>query len=162
MRGAFETTIKPAHCPFPLEISSTPNLDTPVVRPSPSSPADLSNMGMRMTLPKPAERPATHFYPEREPRSRGMSIVSAKSTATTPKPRIVDNLDEFWPPTPDSGLRPFSFAVRAGAGATGGSGSSVNGSDGHGRRTMFGRFGGSVTSLFAGSNHGSGSMMDMQ
>ena len=82
------------------------------------------------------------------------------SSMATPSLRGIpaDDMDEFWPPTPESGLRPFSFAVRAGAGG----GGSVSGSDGHGRRTMFGRFGGSVTSFFGGSNHGSGSMMDMQ
>lgn len=66
--------------------------------------------------------------------------------------------DELWPPaSPGSGnLRPFSFAVRAGAARGEGSEGS------HNRRSFFGRFGDSVTSLFAGSHGGSGSMMDMQ
>lgn len=67
--------------------------------------------------------------------------------------------DEAWPPISpaESGLRPFSFAVRAGA--AGGKGSS----DGHGgRKSLLGRWGGSVTSFFGGSAGGSGSMMDMQ
>ena len=63
---------------------------------------------------------------------------------------------DIWPPVADGGLRPFSFAVRAGATAMKGS------SDDHGRRKLWGRWGGSVTSLFGGSHGGSGSMVDMQ
>jgi hypothetical protein len=64
----------------------------------------------------------------------------------------------LWSPVSagDGSLRPFSFAVRAGA-AAGRDG------EGHGgRKSLWGRWGGSVTSFFGGSQGGSGSMMDMQ
>ena len=91
-----------------------------------------------------------------------MSTISALSS--TPKPRLLDEYDEndddLWPPPSENGLRPFSFAVRA---AGGGGAGSVHGSDGHGgRRSIFSKFGGSMTSLFGGSQGGSGSMVDMQ
>lgn len=57
------------------------------------------------------------------------------------------SFQQDWPP--ESGLRPFSFAVRA-----------QGSNDGH--RNILGRWGGSVTSFFGGSQGGSGSMMDMQ
>jgi len=96
----------------------------PKIRPSPSSPADLAR-----------SRPSVQFArPERK--SSGSLWA------------------EEWPPSPESGLRPFSFAVRAGA--------ARGSSDGHGKRNILGRWGGSVTSFFGGSQGGSGSMMDMQ
>ena len=68
----------------------------------------------------------------------------------------MEDKDELWSPGADTNLRPFSFAVRAGATA------SRSSSDGHGRRSLWGKWGGSVTSLFGGSQGGSGSMVDMQ
>jgi hypothetical protein len=65
-----------------------------------------------------------------------------------PPDRKGKSFQQDWPP--ESGLRPFSFAVRAAQGSN----------DGH--RNILGRWGGSVTSFFGGSQGGSGSMMDMQ
>lgn len=95
------------------------------------------------------------------------------STASMPKGRESryyagddwSDTEDLWPPgydemSPSSGhLRPFSFAVRAGAQGHDGRPGSI--SSNH-RRSFFGRFGDSVTSLFTGSHGGSGSMMDMQ
>lgn len=80
-----------------------------------------------------------------------------------------------WDPTGDSSpLRPFSFAVWAGknGGASSVRSSPGPGREGNGRSSVLGRWSGSVTSLFGGSQAGShwgsshggnsGSMMDMQ
>jgi hypothetical protein len=80
-----------------------------------------------------------------------------------------------WDPAGDnSPLRPFSFAVWAGknGGASSVRSSPGPGRDGNGRSSILGRWSGSVTSLFGGSQAGShwgsshggnsGSMMDMQ
>jgi hypothetical protein len=157
----------------------------PTLRQSPSTPAGL---GSQVTH---RSRPRT-YYSDREPMPQlnvagiGASAAAAAAAAaagsstrtshykvpsgsTMPKARESrfyaaddgwSDGDDLWPPaSPASGnLRPFSFAVRAGA-AGGGQGSE----GGHSRRSFFGRFGGSVTSLFTGNTHGgSGSMMDMQ
>lgn len=171
-----------------------------LVRPSPSSPADLSAIASsRINKAAPLSRPLTHFIPEREHVGRGVGAGMTSARAASPaspssrdalrlRPVITNlstspmdrygagagtgnsiNLNDrgeqmdHSPISPaDSGMRPFSFAVRAGAVANG----SGQGSDGHGtaggRRSFFGRWGGSVTSFFGGSQGGSGSMMDMQ
>lgn len=154
----------------------------PMLRQSPSTPAGLSNVSVQ------ARRPRTQYVPDREPGINGASLSAqtsrqtlsintptqrpsshfkAPSSTSVPKARGSQYYTDDWsdtedlwaPSSPASGnLRPFSFAVRAGAG--GGQGSD----GGHSRKSFFGRFGGSVTSLFtgAGSHGGSGSMMDMQ
>ncbi|WVW85360.1 hypothetical protein I302_107398 [Kwoniella bestiolae CBS 10118] len=156
----------------------TPVQDTPslsVVRPSPSSPANLTGLA-NPPRPAPIQRPLTHFLPDREP-SLGAprtplyaSPVSATTRSRHGKqgssPGLLERQgtyeesnEELWSPGEEgcAGLRPFSFAVRAGAAA-----GRDAGSDGHGgRRSLWGRFGGSVTSFFGGSQNGSGSMMDM-
>ena len=149
------------------------------VKPSPSSPADLAGIAARPQQ-IPTSRPQTHFYPDREPAaqrspmahtpSQCSPITSAReynrrsvnSTKTFDRSLRTDIYgetdDEMWPPISpaESGLRPFSFAVRAGATAG-------RSSDGHNqRKSILGRWGGSVTSFFGGSQGGSGSMMDMQ
>ncbi|WVQ95166.1 hypothetical protein IAU59_002260 [Kwoniella sp. CBS 9459] len=163
----------------------TPVRQTPalsVVRPSPSSPANL--MGLASAPPRvaPLQRPLTHFLPDREPSLSAPrtpqygSPASATSRVRHGKqgssPGVLERSpqrsgtyeesnEELWSPDEANGgnLRPFSFAVRAGAAAA----RDGAGSDGHGggRRSLWGRFGGSVTSLFGGSQNGSGSMMDM-
>ncbi|WWC63558.1 uncharacterized protein I303_106162 [Kwoniella dejecticola CBS 10117] len=165
--------------PYGREGVYTPVRGTPtlsVVRPSPSSPANLTALA-NPPRAAPLQRPLTHFLPDREP-SLGAPrtpIYASPISASTrgrhgkqgsspgllersPPPGTYDESnEELWSPAdePGAGLRPFSFAVRAGAGA-------AAGSDGHGgRRSLWGRFGGSVTSLFGGSQNGSGSMMDM-
>ncbi|WWC71329.1 uncharacterized protein I206_105283 [Kwoniella pini CBS 10737] len=153
-------------------VRSTPTLS--VVRPSPSTPANLTGLA-NPPRAAPLQRPLTHFLPDREPslgaprtpiyaspiavstRSRhGKQGSSPGLLERSPAPGTCDESnEELWSPgdEPGAGLRPFSFAVRAGATA---------GSDGHGgRKSLWGRFGGSVTSLFGGSQNGSGSMMDM-
>lgn len=157
--------------------SSPATMPQSLVRPSPSSPADLA-MGGRPPRAIPIPRPTTHFIPDREPNPNpprqklGVQTSNYNSTSLMPSPGMGGlgsrdrwggspdpGDDEQWPPISpaESGMRPFSFAVRAGA--TGGE----RGSDsGHGRRSIFGRWGGSVTSFFGGSQGGSGSMMDMQ
>ncbi|WWC90460.1 uncharacterized protein L201_005395 [Kwoniella dendrophila CBS 6074] len=159
---------------------NTPARGTPtlsVVRPSPSSPANLTGLA---NPPKsaPLPRPLTHFLPDREPSPGGArtplyaSPASASARGRHNKqgssPGLLEHgppvngayeesNEELWSPGDESGaaVRPFSFAVRAGAGASAGS-------DGHGgRKSLWGKFGGSVTSLFGGSQNGSGSMMDM-
>jgi len=149
------------------------------VKPSPSSPADLAGMAGRPQQIPPI-RPQTHFYPDREPVAQRSPVVntptqrspinsareynrrSVNSTKTLDRSMRTDFYaetdDEVWPPISpaESGLRPFSFAVRAGATAG-------RSNDGHnGRKSILGRWGGSVTSFFGGSQGGSGSMMDMQ
>lgn len=158
----------------------------PMLRQSPSTPAGLSGVSVQ------PRRPRTHYVPDREPSGingaplvqqqsrqtlhvnaptqRPSSHFKAPSSTSVPKARASQFYTDDWsdtedlwaPASPHSGnLRPFSFAVRAGAGAGG-----AHGSDGgHSRKSFFGRFGGSVTSLFTGAaSHGgaSGSMMDMQ
>jgi hypothetical protein len=161
IKGAFGPTI-------PLTSPTT-------LRPSPSSPAELANVAAGRLVPGTVpQRPVSHFdsSPGR-PRTSIISLASTKLKApqhlTIPAPLALDrNLvpraedwqdgDDLWPPvSPGEGsLRPFSFAVRAGAGT------GRESSEGHGRRSFFGRFGNSVTSLFGGSHAGSGSMMNMQ
>lgn len=157
MRGAFASP------------RSTPGLS--LVRPSPSSPADLSTGTPRAKVP-PVHRPLTSFYPDREPvaqrnppmslRAKGRHEIGYNPPSVIERsPRFdewVEPDEELYPPISpvDSGLRPFSFAVRAGAHAA------RDGSEGHGRKKMWGRWGGSVTSFFGGSHGGSGSMVDMQ
>ncbi|WWD02130.1 hypothetical protein V865_000168 [Kwoniella europaea PYCC6329] len=154
-------------------IQGTPSLS--VVRPSPSSPANLTALANPLR-PAPIQRPLTHFLPDREP-SLGTprTPLYASPVSATPRSRhgkqgsspgllerqgaYEESNEELWSPGEESGagLRPFSFAVRAGAAA-----GRDGGSDGHGgRRSLWGRFGGSVTSFFGGSQNGSGSMMDM-
>ncbi len=162
IRGAFSSPTR------------TPQLS--LVRPSPSSPADLANIANGRPLPPLITLPLTHFYPDREPaRSAHRSPISLNQPSNERNTKgynarngidlrqqvdddWLEGDDELWAPPSqaDRGIRPFSFAVRAGATAAKGS------SDGHGRRTLWGRWGGSVTSLFGGSQGGSGSMMDMQ
>lgn len=147
-----------------------------LVRPSPSSPAELANIANGRPVPPPLTRPLTQSYPDCGP---GVTAHISPTSFTQPlnmradhsmhgngfkNPAFRQNEDwpeddeELWEPSSaaDGGLRPFSFAVRAGATATRGS------SDGHGRRSLWGRWGGSVTSLFGGSHGDSGSMVDMQ
>ena len=146
-----------------------------LVRPSPSSPAELASSGLR-PQPPPLTRPLTHYYPDHEPNKaaqrspiHGTQPLRFRAGKSLSTPTALDRtpvLDDDWPegsedlwPPPsaaDHNLRPFSFAVRAGAAARQAS------SDGHGRRSLFGRWGGSVTSFFGGSQGGSGSMIDMQ
>ena len=139
-----------------------------LVRPSPSSPADLANIAQGRMPPTPLTRPLTHI--DREPvtaRRPPMPLIlqtDKRRSGVFERSRNVDddwleaNEDRWSPMSPaESGRRPFSFAMRAGATASRGS------SDGHGgRRSLWGRWGGSVTSLFGGSQGGSGSMIDMQ
>ena len=148
---------------------------TAPLRPSPSSPAELANLHARPRQ-TPAQRPTTHFIPEAEPlqpinrtpqagsvgKGRHNKGISSPGLLQS-SPKLGDDMpyndDEPWEPLSptESGLRPFSFAVRAGAAAA------RDGSEGHGgRRSLWGRWGGSVTSFFGGSQGGSGSMMDMQ
>lgn len=105
------------------------------IRPSPSSPADLAHMSR-------PHRPQVQFTASRAADRQSMG----SSLRVDP--------EEPWPPISSAELRPFSFAVRAGA--------ARESNDGHGKRTVLGRWGGSVTSFFGGSQGGSGSMMDMQ
>ncbi|WVR09401.1 hypothetical protein IAU60_006468 [Kwoniella sp. DSM 27419] len=162
---------------------STPVRQTPalsVVRPSPSSPANLTAMAGGPVRAPPQQRPMTHFLPDREPSGSSarspmysspipvavrprqdthMSSPGALGQSPRPSGTYEGSDEELWQPedAPGGNLRPFSFAVRAGATARG-----AGASDGHGgRRSLWGRFGGSVTSLFGGSQNGSGSMMDM-
>lgn len=145
------------------------------VRQSPSTPTELA---MR---PKPSivTRPHTQLLPSeaaaaaaadqrRTPtphsaRSRYEKGISSPGTLErSPQPDrwgADDDDDALWSPISggDGSLRPFSFAVRAGAAAA------RDGGHGHdGRKSLWGRWGGSVTSFFGGSQGGSGSMMDMQ
>lgn len=156
---------------FPPTPTGVPSL----VRPSPSSPAELS-MATRAPRTVPLQRPSTQFIPDREPapvvsrQKLNIQTSNYNSSSLSPAAGLgpagsrdrwaatADQGDELWPPISpaESGIRPFSFAVRAGAVAERGSDS------GHGRRSIFGRWGGSVTSFFGGSQGGSGSMMDMQ
>ncbi|OCF32661.1 hypothetical protein I316_05582 [Kwoniella heveanensis BCC8398] len=161
----------------------TPVRQTPalsIVRPSPSSPANLTGLASAPPRVAPLQRPLTHFLPDREPSLSAPrtpqygSPASATSRVRHGKqgssPGVLERSpqrsgtyeesnEELWSPDEATGgnLRPFSFAVRAGAAAA----RDGAGSDGHGRRSLWGRFGGSVTSLFGGSQNGSGSMMDM-
>jgi hypothetical protein len=145
MRGVFGT-------PPGLPIESR-------VRPSPSSPADLAGLARQTVLPP--SRPLTQFYSDKEPPRSPASLVGVGKPRNGYGRYEEEDAEDLWSPenADGGGLRPFSFAVRAGAV------SSMRGSsDGHGggRKSFFGRFGGSVTSLFGGSQGGSGSMMDMQ
>ncbi|KAK8854582.1 hypothetical protein IAR55_003321 [Kwoniella newhampshirensis] len=158
MRGAFTPT------------RTTPALS--VVRPSPSSPANLTALASG-PKPTPLQRPLTHYIPEREPalgaprtplyaspvtrRDANGSSPGFREQRSVRSEMYDDANEELWSPTDGTGLRPFSFAVRAGATAA------RDGSEGGhgGRRSLWGRWGGSVTSLFGGSQNGSGSMMDM-
>lgn len=148
------------------------------MRSSPSTPADLASIARGRPTPiTVSQRPMTHFIVDREPSSapvpgmvgaampgQPMSRLGSRSglsptfaqANTIAQSEILD--DDVWtPPSPqESGMRPFSFAVRAGAAQARG------GSEGHGRRSILGRWGGSVTSFFGGSQAGSGSMIDMQ
>ncbi|WVQ71992.1 hypothetical protein IAR50_001536 [Cryptococcus sp. DSM 104548] len=148
----------------------------PGMRPSPSSPAGLSLSSTAAQTPlrqAPLQRPLTHYLPEREPVRQPVtptnrvdsfahnnSILTPQSRHFRNSPSQERDTEELWSPDdePTQNLRPFSFAVRAGAVAR-------NWSDGgHGpgrRKSLFGRWGGSVTSFFGGSQNGSGSMMDM-
>lgn len=141
-----------------------------IVRPSPSTPTELAAL-----RPKPAAvsvpRPHTQLLPEtaaerytptpHSARSRYEKGVSSPGTLErSPQPdRWAEDEDALWSPVSagDGSLRPFSFAVRAGAAAAR---DGVEG--GGGRKSLWGRWGGSVTSFFGGSQGGSGSMMDMQ
>ncbi|ODO11040.1 hypothetical protein I350_01642 [Cryptococcus amylolentus CBS 6273] len=148
------------------------------MRPSPSSPAGLSLSSTAAQAPlrqAPLQRPLTHYLPEREPMtmrqpvtptnrvdafSHSNSILTPQSRHFRNSPSQEPDTEELWSPDdePTQKLRPFSFAVRAGAVARDGS------EGGHGagaRKSLFGRWGGSVTSFFGGSQNGSGSMMDM-
>lgn len=157
MRGAFDS------------LSRAPKLS--LVRPSPSSPADLSTTATGRHVPLPLIRPFTQYDPDRKQgipvqrspipidrETRGFNGNDVMRRSGRVDDDWLEEEDELWSPdAPLNGsIRPFSFAVRAGATAAKGS------SDGHGRRSLWGRWGGSVTSLFAGSQGGSGSMMDMQ
>lgn len=148
------------------------SINTPLMplRPSPSSPANLASPA-RISPVTAAPRPQTHYIRDREPltaRTSTLSVpikASPSAVGATIPPRHVTEEwpaddEELWSPAgaDSGGIRPFSFAVRAGA--TGGASSNGHGST-RGRRSFFGRFGGSVTSLFGGSHNGSGSMMDM-
>lgn len=148
--------------------SYTPLPAQPPVRPSPSTPAEL---GSTRTRAAAQQRPLTHYYSEsatpgnvspaaHSVRSRYEKGISSPGTLehATRLERWADD-EELWSPASggESSIRPFSFAVRAGA-AAGREGSE----GGHGRRSLFGRWGGSVTSFFGGSQGGSGSMIDMQ
>lgn len=128
------------------------------VKPSPSSPADLSAIaGRGSTARTTPARPMTHYIPEREPRPADHSLRPTLTSLSTSPGQYMNDLD-YSPISPaDSGVRPFSFAVRAGA-----TGHGMGESEQNGRRSFFGRWGGSVTSFFGGSQGGSGSMMDMQ
>ena len=139
---------------------------TPSVRPSPSTPNELTNVRSR---PQIGPRPHTQLLPEaaerinlnptpHSARSRYEKGISSPGTLErSPQPDRWDDDDALWSPASgDGSLRPFSFAVRAGAAA---------GRDGEGqnaRKSLFRQWGGSVTSFFGGSQGGSGSMMDMQ
>lgn len=181
IRQSMEQSQPPMRNPsFP---SSPATMPPSLVRPSPSSPADLA-MAARAPRTIPVVRPTTHFIPDREPNPNSAAAAAASarqklniqtsnngSLMPSPVPGMgmgmgprdrygnsPDLDDGQWPPISpaESGMRPFSFAVRAGAvdrGSDGGHG---------GRRSIFGRWGGSVTSFFGGSQGGSGSMMDMQ
>ncbi|KAK4686607.1 hypothetical protein P7C73_g3518, partial [Tremellales sp. Uapishka_1] len=153
MRGAF--------------VSSSPPVLQPI-RPSPSTPTMLGAQANGRGQVKLPARPQTHFYPDREPVSNPRMPISGPPTTRArhgkgiSSPSILERTypqdDVEWDDAlspGESGLRPFSFAVRAGAQA------GQESSDGHGRRSIWGKFGGSVTSLFGGSQGGSGSMMDM-
>lgn len=156
MRGAF--------------ISPQGHTKLSLVRPSPSSPADLASPATVRNAPLTLQRPLTLYIPDREPVSgRSQASISSvrplniqklpvsSSRATPEFPDFPELEEDPWSSNvPSDSLRPFSFAVRAGAVP------GRDGSEGHGRRSFFGRFGGSVTSLFGGSNGGSGSMLDMQ
>ncbi|GMK59802.1 hypothetical protein CspeluHIS016_0900190 [Cutaneotrichosporon spelunceum] len=102
--------------------------------------------------------------------SNRTSHLKAPSGSTGPKGRDSkfyagdewSDTEDLWPGYDELGspastnLRPFSFAVRAGQQRE------REGSVGsHHRRSIFGKFGDSVTSLFTGSHGGSGSMIDM-
>ena len=130
----------------------TPPPQLSIIRPSPSSPAGLSALReTRVTV----QRPLTHFIPDREPMGirHGKGVSSPGLIERSPRLSELED-EEDWPPSPE-GIKPFSFAVRAGATAR-------DGSEGHGRRSLLGRWGGSMTSFFGGSQGGSGSMIDMQ
>lgn len=125
----------------------------------------------------------THYLPQREPAREILTPIGYNSSSVgkrghsknTSSPGALEPLaintnvnntgdDDLWTPNQPQGLRPFSFAVRAGAAAA------REGSEGHGsvgggpgqRKSLWGRWGGSVTSFFGGSQGGSGSMVDMQ
>lgn len=90
---------------------------------------------------------------------KGISSPGTLERSPQPDRWADDDDDALWSPVSggDGSLRPFSFAVRAGAAAA------RDGGHGHdGRKSLWGRWGGSVTSFFGGSQGGSGSMMDMQ
>lgn len=161
------------------------------LRQSPSSPANLlaSPVAPIATSRSNPQRPMTQYLPRREPArefrtprgydsssvgKRGHSKNTSSTSALEPLTintnvkgtgddgRRIDD-DDLWTPDQPQGLRPFSFAVRAGAAAA------REGSEGHGsvrdgsgqRKSLWGRWGGSVTSFFGGSQGGSGSMVDM-
>lgn len=156
---------------------SLPNagLHPATLRQSPSTPAALGQQPVPQLT-----RPKSQYFPDREPSpyQQGRpslnvntapqlrpSHLKGPSSSSVPKQqrdsRFEDwsDTEDLWPPaSPSSGqnLRPFSFAVRAGAAGREGS------DGGHSRRSFLGKWGGSVTSLFTGGTHGgSGSMMDM-
>jgi hypothetical protein len=144
------------------ELREPTTFTPPGVRPSPSTPTELTNVRSR---PIVAPRPHTQLLPEaaehinptpHSARSRYEKGISSPGALGSPQPDRWDDDDALWSPVSagDGSLRPFSFAVRAGAAAGDG--------HGHGRKSLFGRWGGSVTSFFGGSQGGSGSMMDMQ
>lgn len=162
------------------------------LRQSPSSPAGLLASSIAPNTPPRSntQRPMTHYLPHREPareiltpggpnsssvKKRGHSKNTSSPGALEPLAintnvyRTDDNGkrindDDLWTPDRPQGLRPFSFAVRAGAAAAR-EGSEEHGSMGSApgqRKSLWGRWGGSVTSFFGGSQGGSGSMIDMQ
>ncbi|WVQ79681.1 hypothetical protein IAT38_001781 [Cryptococcus sp. DSM 104549] len=175
--------------PFTPTRGTNPSLA--VMRPSPSSPANLTGLAQGPRLTAPLQRPLTHYLPDREPvltplrgssgaggsgfASPGGSSARGRHAKNTSSPGMLekagewngngasggDDNEELWEPgggEGGQGLRPFSFAVRAGAAAAR---DGSEGGHGGGRRSLWGRWGGSVTSLFGGSQNGSGSMMDM-
>ncbi|OWZ70446.1 hypothetical protein AYX14_04128 [Cryptococcus neoformans] len=154
------------------------------LRQSPSSPANLLASPVVSTAPSRSNppRPMTHYLPQREPAREILTPIGYNSSSVgkrghsknTSSPGALEPLaintnvnntgdDDLWTPDQPQGLRPFSFAVRAGAAAA------REGSEGHGsvgggpgqRKSLWGRWGGSVTSFFGGSQGGSGSMVDM-
>ncbi|WVO14456.1 hypothetical protein L204_102090 [Cryptococcus depauperatus] len=204
------TAQKLGHFPFPDDLASTTSLSShesriptgvlphavthnlrmrdqiPIVRSSPSSPANLSLTSQIAPIfdqQPAARRPITQYIPQYEPvtthkssdflsssRGRHNKIPSSTGLLELNQPPTINSSlhnmdnedpDHLW--TPDNynqGLRPFSFAVRAGA-ITAREGSEGHGMGMHGRRSLWGRWGDSVTSLFGGSQGGSGSMIDM-
>lgn len=175
--GQSSSSREPVRGPYRATPGNVPPLGN-TVRSSPSTPADLASIARGRPAPiAVSQRPMTHFIVDREPPSAPMPGTASVSMAGQPMSRLESRTglsptfaqgntiapseildDDTWtPPSPqESGMRPFSFAVRAGAAQARG------GSEGHGRTSILGRWGGSVTSFFGGSQAGSGSMIDMQ